>query len=292
MNALEQWIARCISVPIEEFPEGEGDEDELESEEAEDGLEEEEEWCPSPLHIFLDQAPTDLHETVAEDLIFQLHSHIRNQPCEQGVWDSVVMQISNPLPDFITHDLIDRRIVVDQLGHRHQSEDILRRLAPLVSEALLTLAGELYRNPEHSLEEFTEIFDQYPDEPWLHSHLAHGVASSPEKLEAFLERVKGTPEWQLALDSQASYEHAEQKKREYQHRLERSRVTTDADEIRALYDAEDFDVLLALVYNPATPLEVLTSISQLKSVTFAGVAQLRHEAKNALYRRNQRERRQ
>jgi hypothetical protein len=288
MNDLEQWIARCISIPIDEFPEG--DEDEVGDEN--EPVEEEEEWHPSPLYMFLHQAPSDLHEVVSEDLLIRLHSHVRNQPCEHGVWDSVIMQVSNPLPDFITNDLIDRRIVVTQLGHRHQSEAILRRLAPLVSEALLSLAGELYRNPERSLEEFVEILDQYPNESWMYSHLAHGVASSPEKLQAFLKRVEGTPQWQQALDSQASHEHAEQEKREHQHRMERARATTNADEIRALYEVGDFHVVLTLVRNPATPLEVLTSVSQLKSMNFQGAAQLRHEAKNALYRRNQKEKRQ
>jgi hypothetical protein len=281
MNDLEQWIAHCISIPIDEFPKG--NEDELEEEE------EEKEWHPSPLYIFLHQAPSDRHEVVSEDLLIRLHSHVSNHPCEEGVWDSVVMQISNSLPDFITNDLIDRDIVVDQLGHREQSEAILRRLAPLVTEALLTLAGEIYRNSERSLEEFVDIFDQYPDEPWLRSHLAHEVASSPEKLEAFLKRVEGTPDWQKALDTQARHEQAEQEEREHQHRLERSRVTKDADEIRELYEYEirDFDIVSALLHNPATPLDVLTSIS--RSSNFCGAPQLRHEAKNALYRRKQTE---
>ncbi|RYG66080.1 hypothetical protein EON80_16145, partial [bacterium] len=204
MNELEQWIARCISIPIGEFPPGGG-------EYLEDENEERKEWQPSQLHLFLIQAPSNLRETVAEDLLSQLHSQIRNQPCEQEVWGTVVMQISNPLPDLITHDLIDRGIVIEQLGHLHQSEAILRRLAPLVPEALLTLAGEFYRNPQRSLGEFVDILDQYADAPWLRSHLAHGVTSSSQKLGAFLKRVEGTPDWQQALDTQATHEYVQQK---------------------------------------------------------------------------------
>lgn len=77
----------------------------------------------------------------------------------------------------------------------------------------------------------------------------------------------------------------------------RAKAATDVDELRELYAiaSEDqtlelkdsIEVIQALVRNPSTPVDVLTSISQLRN--FQRAPQLRHEAKNALSQRNQKE---
>lgn len=274
MNELEQWISKCLGCPTEDLTV------QKQWEERREG-----ESFTAPFFSRLNQNFSQHRQCASETLLHQLHAHLRNKAFEEWVWSGTIGNISHPLPDDITHDLIDRNIAVIALAHIRQNEPVLKRLAPLVDEALLTLVGQLYRDPERSVDEFSEAFDLGPTNAWLLQHLAHGEASSPQKEAAFLKRVEGRPEWQLAHDVKAHREREQRELQEKAKRIERARIATDEDEIRGLYDTAEFEMLLELVRNPATPYDVLTSLS--RSRHFPGAPQLRNEGRKALAKREQ-----
>lgn len=198
---LEEWVARCLALSEEELAaevlaveqqELGWKRYELAVERGELYMEQDEEYVG-----LFDHTSIETRGTVAKVLLTQLHTRFKDHPLEGRAWCNVVDNITHSLPDEITHYLIDHDIAVVGLGHIPQSEAVLRRLAPLVDEALLTLVGNIYQDPQRSVEEFVEIFDQYPTHVWLLQHLAHSIASSEEKEAAFLQRVEGRKEWQV-----------------------------------------------------------------------------------------------
>lgn len=66
--------------------------------------------------------------------------------------------------------------------------------------------------------------------------------------------------------------------------MQRSRLASSEAEIRELLALGDVDIMLELLKNPATPLDVLTTISQ--SRHFPGAPRLRVEGTNALKKRD------
>jgi hypothetical protein len=124
-------------------------------------------------------------------LLESLGAKIRGLQCEPNIWWGLLAVVYHPLPDKVAHDLIDRDINVEFLGHTRQSNAVQWRLADLVDEALLTIAKEIYNSEAHGADELRAVLEKYPDHKWMLSSLAHSAASCPQKsalLEEFLMR--------------------------------------------------------------------------------------------------------
>jgi hypothetical protein len=173
---LEDWVRSLLDVPPEtldhRFAEGESAEKEILA-------------IPfySPSRWQFRQVPLPLLES--------LGAKIRGLECEPNIWWGLLAVVYHPLPDKVAHDLIDRDIHVEFLGHTRQSDAVQWRLADLVDEALLTIAKEIYSREEHGADELRAVLEKYPDHHWMLSSLAFSATSSPEKsvlLEKFLMR--------------------------------------------------------------------------------------------------------
>jgi hypothetical protein len=222
--------------------------------------------------------------SISDDILLQLHQRIKGRRAEWRIWDVVIDNISHPLPDSITNDLIDRDICISQLAHSIQNENILKRLVPLVDEALLTYAKSTYYDAKYSVDDFAEIIAEYPTHNWLFDSLAHSTPSSPEKREVFLVRVREHPDRERLLateeamhDTHERYAKAELEREQL---LETALNTKDEQKIREILKAGETELLFCLLKNPNTPDDVLVSITQLRNFTNAGV--LRGQAKNVL----------
>jgi len=272
MNELEQWIHGWLTCPIENL-----DVD----------YDKEDTQFPEFLNhkdLACDLMDDFVRYSAADDLLLQLHEKTRGHLAEPRIWNSVLAVISHPLPDLISNYLIDREMCIFGLGHMEQNEAILKRLVPLIAEALLTFAKRLYTDPNRSLDEFAELIAQYPNHEWLFYSLAHAVPSSPEKQKFFLNKVREHPRSEYLLnlerDMREVRAQSEWEKLERQRILEMARHTAEESEIRELLNSRDQEILLCLICNPNTPEEVLLSMTQFRN--FTGARELRGRAKNVL----------
>lgn len=96
-----------------------------------------------------------------------MHQKIRNHKCEAAVWDAIIFRLSAPLPTQIAHDLIDRDVIVGQLGHTRQGDEIQWRLASLIDEALLTLVWDFFTNSTYEVAQLQKLLSEHPDHVWL-----------------------------------------------------------------------------------------------------------------------------
>ncbi|RYX84411.1 hypothetical protein EON83_09790 [bacterium] len=117
---------------------------------------------------------------VSASVLHQLHQKVRGQECEFWAWGTVIFPIRDPLPPAIAHDLIDRDIIVSQLGHTRQLDEVQWRLASLVDEALLTFAWDMFNKPTYSAAELEKLLTQHTDNLWLlHQWKNYGMQDSP-----------------------------------------------------------------------------------------------------------------
>lgn len=223
---------------------------------------------------------------VSDEVLLNLHQSFRFQPDEEYLWSLIIPILADPLPDTIAHDLIRRKLNLSALAHTRQSTSSLRLLAPLVDEALLTLAQELYANADYSTSDFKKLLEQYSSHHWMLEKLAYCSPSSPEKKAIFLDIVAGHPDREklesLTQGMSDFYQQCEEEERQKAYNLQRAHESTGADEIRQLWKTNDPAVLLELTRNPSTPRNVLLLLSQVRKLN--GAPKIRHGAKNALYR--------
>ena len=236
------------------------------------------------------EALSDSRESVSDELLFRLHKELKhNTYYEEPVSNALLHHISHPLPTQIANDLIERGVSVDALAHAPQHEEIIKRLASFVPEALLSLASELYTNPNRSASEFVTLLHEHSTHRWMLSMLAHQLPSCQEKKEALVQVARNHPDWAmlegLVEGVSDTYDLWEKEKLELQYRIERASTVTQNDEISDLYDSGELEVLLALVRNPHTPYDIMVGLSHIKGMN--GAPRVRAEAKNALYRRFQ-----
>lgn len=216
---------------------------------------------------------------VSDETLLELNHKVRNCPCEEPIWEAILWHIEHPLPTEVAHDLVDRKIAITLLGHTMQNEEIKWRLAPLVDEALLTLAKEFYMNPERSVEELQSVLRQYPDHQWMLSSLAHCYSSSIEKRAVFIEVVKQRPDADALLRILPVESMSPSKRRAtcisipIVHQLE------------SLYGTRVPEEILAIASNPQTPYEILEELVQLRGVALS--RRIRIAADQNLRRRNE-----
>lgn len=205
-------------------------------------------------------------------LLLQLHTHLRGARCEFKVWDGLLHFLEHALPDEVANDLIDRDIAVSMLGHSRQSDAVMWRLAPLVDEALLTMASEIYTWPQHSVQELRQVLAGAPDNWGLFSSLSHARPSSPEKRAAFERAIENHPQrdrFPQATPGDVAWT-PEQHAACY--KLPRP-LSADATSL-LIGHVEHPDGLLGVARDPETPLEILHLLRDLP-----GSKAIRHAAR-------------
>jgi len=223
-------------------------------------------------------------ESVAEELLLRLHQSVKGKPeVEERIWDQLIPHLSHPLPTSIAVDLIQRRVSIPTLVQNLQTTDVSIDL----EEALTHLACDLYGNPQYSAHEFSTLLSQFPAHKHLFDRLSYQIPSCPEKKTAFVEIASSHPDWPklkgLVEGLEEVLKRWEQERVELNHRIERSRLTNDTQEIYSLHETKNPQVLLRLARNPHTPDEILLSLVQVRRVE--GAPRIRGEAKSALKRR-------
>ena len=251
---------------------------------------------------------------VDANLLEKLHLKIRNQRCETEIWDAIVFHISGPLPMHIAHDLIDRDIVVTQLGHTRQNDEIQWRLASLVDEALLTLFRDLYTNPDSKVEELQKLLTQHSDHGWLLDKWEYWAdeSSSPDKeivfhrwvwkhpsrpadfpnpddyLGIMADRERQKIEERLQAEHEAKQKQLRIEREAELRRLELERVSTDKldqMEIEFILLSQEPDMLLALASNSQIEIQWVQKLINCHHVK--GARQIREAADRNIEARQQ-----
>lgn len=125
-------------------------------------------------------------------LLIEIHSHSRGRVWEPELWALLFSFIPCPLPTKIAHDLIDREIGIQELGHGHQEEEIWWRLVDQVPEAVHNLALHRYQREEDDWSRVEEVINGFPGwETELYQLLVHSRASGTNKARQLAKRVRG-----------------------------------------------------------------------------------------------------
>jgi hypothetical protein len=135
-------------------------------------------------------APSD----VDDDLLARLEQRMLGSVWEANAWRTVLLHLPRSLPLALAHRLIDRNVAVDDIGRRWEDEEILWRLAPIVDEALLTLAKHRYQSPDESIDRLREVFDRYPTHTWMLELLTLTTPSDAEKRKLLVQYLRRHPD--------------------------------------------------------------------------------------------------
>jgi hypothetical protein len=206
--------------------------------------------------------------------LIRLHAHARGlrREVEYGLWTTLLSQLEHAIPDEVANDLIDRDIAVNWLGHTRQSDAVMQRLCPLVHEARLTMAREIYTQPNHTLDEFLQVLEAQPNDWGLMNLLSHARSSSPEKRAAFERLVEEHPQRERFLplpdDDSPLYEQVASP-----WEIARPLNASTAPRLGFYFPDEN----LRLARDPETPFEVLEDLSTIREVEDA--AAIRHAAR-------------
>jgi hypothetical protein len=194
------------------------------------------------------------------------------------------------VPTHVAHDLIDRKVIVSQLGHTRQNEEIQWRLASLVDEALLTLVYDLFTDPKYTASELEKLLARHPEhfwllEKWEHWALRSSQANEMEKeivwhrwarahpkevgvppgralevptLEKYLEIIADKERERLRAhwdekEAQLRVERAAEERR-LEVKLMAERILPE-EEIQRVYSGKEPDELLSLASNPHASME-------------------------------------
>lgn len=215
----------------------------------------------------------------APDLLLALHAHVRGLKAERGIWEALLFVVEDPLPDEVAHDLIDRDIAVSWLGHSRQSDAIMWRLAPLVEEALATMADQIYTSPRHSAEELRQLLDRFPNIWMLLNSLAHARPSSEEKRAVFEHAIENHPQRDNFLQSPPDAVAWTPEQRAARREVARP---LNADTIGPVLGVGGSDYILQISRDPDTPLEVLLDLAEVRGIENASA--IRHAARINLRR--------
>lgn len=145
----------------------------------------------------------DFHETWAPPgpsvadglggLLTRLHERTRGAVWEEELWFWLLQFLPGGLPDAIAHDLIDREIAIDALGHCNLGDGALWRLADRVDEALLRLAKRRYVSEQYTADAFEEVLHAFPQHEWTLMSLPSLPASDREKVERLAAYIRRHP---------------------------------------------------------------------------------------------------
>ncbi|HEX8834027.1 MAG TPA: hypothetical protein VF719_07485 [Abditibacteriaceae bacterium] len=254
---------------------------------------------------------------VHANILGKLHLKIRSQKCETKIWDAIISRISGPLPTSAAHDLIDRDIIVDQLGHTRQDDEVQWRLGSLVDEALLTLVWDFFTNPIYEVAELQKLLSQHPNHLWLldkweHWALLSSSVREPEKEIVFHrwawehpKRPVHFPNTEQYLDIMAAKERqkieeqarVEREENEEQLRIESEtnarrceleRIANemlDETKIQSILSSQDPDLILALANNSSIEVQWVHKLVNCHNVK--GARQIREAADSNIKSRQQ-----
>lgn len=163
-------------------------------------------------------------------------------------------------PDDVLLELCDLGLCLDELWHRSGPRALLQRLASRhrYSEAVLTLATDLYTSPTESAADFEAFANEHADNRWLLETLARLSGSCAEKRDALrtiIARHGDASRLLKLMDIGDQSRHAA--------------VATDEAELRRLFATREPAIWRALVSNPAVPRDVLTQLAGVKDMPLA-----------------------
>ncbi len=214
---------------------------------------------------------------ISAPTLLELHQKLRGQKCEQWIWMGLLRSLDHALPDEIALDLIQRSIAISMLGHSKQGDEVMWKLAPLVDEALLTIAKRAYYDPNRSLEEFETILTQFPTHEWMLDSLSHCSASSLEKRRAFEESIESHPKRDILLATNPVIDTNQSDFSPF----DLSRLS-QPERLRALYGLYGSVFLADIARDDATPDEILHELEE-----FPGSREVRFNARHTLRRREE-----
>jgi hypothetical protein len=127
--------------------------------------------------------------TVSDAILRQLHEKVREQRCENAIWDAIFWYLARAIPLAIAHDLIDRGVSTIRMGMTRQDDEVQWRLATFNEDALYTLIRERYVDEQYSVAQFESMLEQYSYT--IHSNsilymLSYYTTPSSEKKTALL----------------------------------------------------------------------------------------------------------
>ena len=223
-----------------------------------------------------------IFRTVSAPILRELHQKLRGQKCETNFWVVLLGILDYPLPDEVAFDLIEREIAVTWLGHSCQSEAVTRRLALLVSEALLALTWRFYTGSNYSLEEFEEILSRSPGAQWLLASLSHASASSLEKRRVFEKAIENHPDRDVWLDTNPKIDSNQNQNSFSHYDLKRYEPEEWFGKLYGSYNAQK---ILEFARDDQTPDEILRELEESKG--FASAKEVRIAARANLRRREE-----
>lgn len=208
------------------------------------------------------------------DLLLALHAHVHMSRAERGLWEALLFVLEHALPDEVANDLIDRSIAVSWLGHSRQSDSVMWRLAPLVEEALSTMAMEIYTWPQHSVQDLQQVLERAPDNWMLLNALSHARPSSPDKRAAFERAIENNPQRDRYLLNPPNDVASTREQVAAGWQVARP---LNADTIGPVLGVGGSDYILEIARDPATPLEVLLDLAEVRGIDNA--SGIRHAAR-------------
>ena len=218
---------------------------------------------------------------ISPSLLLELHQKLREQKCEQMFWGVILEKLEHPLPDEIALDLIERfeanDYVIHKLGHSRQSDRVMWKLAPLVDEALLTLARSCYADSERDLSEFEKILKLFPNHEWMFDSVGHCSASSIEKRRAYEKAIENHPKRERWMNTNPNIE-PNQPDFSY---FDLGRFSYE-EQMKLLYGSYSEEKLLEFARGDQTPDEILRDLEELP-----GSKMVRFNARHTLRRRSE-----
>lgn len=198
---------------------------------------------------------------IIPDKLEAIMMKFQNTPKEADIWDFLLSYIdSESLSDKVIQYLIDNNICITALGHMILSEKWLLKLAPVIEEALFTLAQTYYLNSSYPLIKFQKLLNQFHNNLTLFHRLLHIKPTDWEKWRWLIyysnNFVKDTAVQNLSQDILLS---------------EILSKTNDIDYLILQYQKHESNpyVLLGIASNFFTPDEILEKLAEISNIKYA-----------------------
>lgn len=179
------------------------------------------------------------------------------------------------LTEGVLVDLLDSNpAMLSELGHQPGPRKLLDFLAEKYRypEAILTIAKDLYTNPELSTAEFQAFLTKHAENEWMLKSLAHLAPSTSEKEEGLIAVLR---------NHVAAYDYFLGVQRALQ-REKRALEATSLETMRELFETGEPAAFRGLARNPLTPEPTLRDLAQTKGIK--GAREIRELANQALRR--------
>jgi hypothetical protein len=188
------------------------------------------------------------------------------------------------LPWLLTHPALTEGVMTElldsnpallcELGHQPGPPKLLNFLAEKYRypEAVLTVAKNLYTNPDVPTADFQAFLARHADNEWMLKSLAHLSPSTEKKEKELIAVLKNhTTAYDYFISVQRSLQ-----------RHKRAREATSEETMRELFQTGDPAALRGLVLNPLTPEPILRELARGQGIK--GAREIRELANQALRR--------